>query len=583
MIKWIKKMSLLRVSAIILSLLLIVMMGVMAFLMYFGQKSAAYHEFLEVGDALRSQGQASTGLIAPIAAAIDAGEEVPEYEAGIMKMILNGMTDDENMANAYYLSVNSSVSGDGKTYLTNIQISDSLSNAGSRAGAPFEAPPALLEGYMRAVDGASLLTDVYEDEYGRWITFLGSIHDDQGQPIAVLGIDFDYDIVEHQLLTLLLRSLGIGMGAALISIGIVILLLRLAIRPLQVLRDKAKEAAAGDLTVFVPVTSGNEIGQAAESFNEMIDSLRKLTINIQQSAREVGASSINLKETANQTDQATGEINESIQNVAVGTETQLVSSQECQTAMTEMAIGIQRIAESTSVVSELAVDTSKLAVEGGIIIDRTAAQIERLEQQIVIAADSMRELNEYSDRIGDILAHIDEVAGQTNLLALNASIEASRAGEHGRGFAVVAAEIRKLAERSKESSEEISNILHAIGTRSNSLSKSLADSAAEARESTSLASSSGDSFRSIQDAIGQVSSQVQEVSAASEQMSASSEEIAATLEELARIAQSSAGHSQQVAAASEEQLASVQEFTQAAEQLRTLAGDLNDAVSRFRV
>jgi methyl-accepting chemotaxis protein len=234
-------------------------------------------------------------------------------------------------------------------------------------------------------------------------------------------------------------------------------------------------------------------------------------------------------------------------------------------------------------VSDLAVDTALLAAEGGVIINQTVEQIERLEGHVAHAAESMRELNSHSSRIGEILAHIGEVAGQTNLLALNASIEAARAGEHGKGFAVVALEIRKLAERSKASSEEIAEILHAIGDRTQTLSATLDVSASEARESTSLANSSGESFKSILDAVGQVSSQVQEVSAASEQMSASSQQIAASLEELARIAQTSAGHSQQVAAASEEQLASVEEVAGAAEQLRTLASDLGVAVSRFTV
>lgn len=561
---------------------MVVMMGIMSFVMYFGQKDAAYHEFEQIGDALRAQGQANTVLLEPLAEAVDAGTSLPENEAAVIKRLLNGMTDEEDMKNAYYLSSVSSVK-DGQTYMTNIQVSDALSEAGSQIGEHFEASDALAQGYEKALGGTFGLTDVYEDDHGRWVTYMAAIYNDDNKPIAVLGIDFDYDVLEVHMLELLIQSLAVGAIGAIISIAVVIVLLRIVIRPLKLLRDNAKLAAAGDLTVSVPVTNSNEIGQAAESFNEMIDSLRTLTINIQQSSREVGASSHNLKDTADSTAQATNEITESIQNVAVGTETQLVSSQECQTAMTEMAVGIQRIAESTGIVSDLSVDAAILAAEGGVIIDQTVDQIEQLESRVAHAAEAMRELNNNSSRIGEILAHIGEVAGQTNLLALNASIEAARAGEHGKGFAVVALEIRKLAERSKDSSEEIADILHAIGDRTQSLSATLDASATDARASTSLAVSSGESFKSILGAVNQVSSQVQEVSAASEQMSASSQQIAASLEELARIAQTSAGHSQQVAAASEEQLASVEEVAGAAEQLRTLAGDLEVAVSRFKV
>ncbi|MDF2835849.1 MAG: methyl-accepting chemotaxis sensory transducer [Paenibacillus sp.] len=582
MFKWLRQKSLLWTSSIVLSVLFILIIAIMTALMFLGQKNAAYNEFERLGSTLRAQAQANTSLIEPLAAAVHAGQAAPDNEAGILKQLLDGMTDDDMLSNAYYLSASSSVQ-DGALQLTNLQVSESLSAAGSTAGQVFPAPAALAESFEFAIQGKPRLSDVYKDEYGEWISYLAPVLGANGEPVAVLGLDFDYDKVEANMSTLLLQSTAVGLIAALIAIGIVVPLLRVAIRPLVLLRDNAKLAAAGDLTVSVPVTNGNEIGQAASSFNEMIASLRDLTISIKQSSREVGEASGSLKETAGQTALATNEITESIQNVAVGTETQLISSQECQTAMTEMAIGIQRIAESTGVVSDLAIDTSLLAAEGGIIIDQTVEQIERLERQVTHASESMRELNSHSSRIGEILAHIGEVAGQTNLLALNASIEAARAGEHGKGFAVVALEIRKLAERSKESSEEIAEILHAIGDRTQSLSAVLESSATEARASTNLAGSSGESFKSILDAVGQVSTQVQEVSAASEQMSASSQQIAASLEELARIAQTSAGHSQQVAAASEEQLASVEEVAGAAEQLRTLAGDLDVAVSRFRV
>jgi methyl-accepting chemotaxis protein len=579
--KWLKQKSLLATSSIVLSFLFLIIIAIMTTVMYLAQKEAAYHEFEQLGRTLRAQTQANLSVIEPMANAVNSGQPIPDNEGSITKSLLNGMTDDDTITNAYYFSAKTtSLNGAHQLYF--LQISDSFGGPETLT-APYDAGSIIFNHFDEALSGKHGLSAPFEDGFGTWITYLAPILNVKGEPIAVFGIDFDYDKVEARMSTMLLRAVALGLIAAALAIGIMIPLLRMAIRPLQNLRDNAKLAAGGDLTASVPVTNGNEIGQAAESFNEMISSLRRLTINIQHSAREVGESSLNLKETATQTAQATNEITESIQNVAIGTETQLISSQECQTAMTEMAVGIQRIAESSGVVSELAIDTAKLAAEGGIIIDRTTGQIERLEQHIIFAAESMRELNEYSNRIGDILSHISEVAGQTNLLALNASIEAARAGEHGNGFAVVATEIRKLAERSRESSEEIAEILQAISTRSGTLSKSLETSASEARECTSLAGGSGDSFRSILVAVEEVSSQVQEVSAASEQMSASSEQIAATLEELARIAQTSAGHSQQVAAASEEQLASVEEVAGAAEQLRTLASELNTAVSRFRV
>ncbi|RIE01064.1 methyl-accepting chemotaxis protein [Cohnella faecalis] len=550
--------------------------------LYIAQKNAAFHEFEQIGDKLRTQAQANVSLILPMAQAFDANQEPPADEMEILKKLLDGMTDPDLLTNSYYLSANK-IDKDGTAYLKTLQVSQSLTDKQFVAGKEFPASDVLLKAFDESAKGHSELTASYQDELGSWITYIAPVQDEDGDPVAYFAIDFDYDKVEKQMSTLLLRAVLFGIIVALIAIGLVIFLIRMAVRPLRLLAANAKEAAKGNLTVSVPVTNGNEIGQASASFNEMIGSLRELAINIKQTSAEVSVSSRSLKETASQTAQATNEITEAIQNVATGTETQLGSSQECQRAMSEMAGGIQRIAESASVVSDLAVNTADLAAEGDTVITRTVKQMQTIESHVFTASDSMRELNDSSDKIEDILSHISEVANQTNLLALNASIEAARAGEHGKGFAVVAHEIRKLAERSKESSEEIVAILHSIGIRSKQVAASLAVTAEETRIGSELAVTSGESFRSILLSVKQVSEQVQEVSASSQQMSASSEQIAASLEELERIAQTSSAHSQQVAAASEEQLASVEEIASASEQLRSMAGDLNEAVSRFAV
>src|SRR5690606_12203680 len=200
------------------------------------------------------------------------------------------------------------------------------------------------------------------------------------------------------------------------------------------------------------------IGQVAQSFNEMVASLRELTYRVEHTAKEVSEASFTMKETASQAESVTQDISTSIQSSAAGAESQLASAQECQRAMTEMTIGIQKIADSSSTVSELATDTSQLAAGGEAVINQTVQQMNKIEQQVTGASHIMQELNESNIYINDIIVQITEIADQTNLLALNASIEAARAGESGKGFAVVAQEIRKLAERSKESSHEIATM-----------------------------------------------------------------------------------------------------------------------------
>lgn len=582
MFKWLGRKSLVFSSSVILSLLLIVLVMTMNTLSYYDQEKMVYREFEHVGDKLRDQAQANADLYLALSSAMNNNKELPASELDILRKLMNAMIDDNFVANAYAFS-SELINREGKTYVRYLQISENLLESGLSPGQGYEPGEDFGHAFEQAKLGVSGLTPTFEDEFGKWVSYIAPIKGADGKVEAVFGIDFDYGKVESRMNIVLLKSIVVSWVFSIIAVLIVIWLVRLAVRPLRALAASAKEAAKGDLTVTVPVTNTNEIGQAGASFNEMIASLRNLTVQIDRTSREVADSSQNLKETAGQTEAATNEIAEAIQNVAAGSETQLASSQECQRAMTEMAIGIQRIAESSSVVSELATGTAQLASEGEEVISRTVEQMSTIEKHVINAADSMRELNESSDRIGDILSHISDVANQTNLLALNASIEAARAGEHGKGFAVVAHEIRKLAERSKESSDEIERILHAISSRSHEVAASLTKSASEARTGTALASASGESFRSILQSVKEVSDQVQEVSAASEQMSAGSEEIAASLVELERMAHTSASHSQEVAAASEEQLASVEEVASASDQLRTLAKELREAVSHLKV
>ncbi|MNZ98916.1 Methyl-accepting chemotaxis protein McpB [compost metagenome] len=250
--------------------------------------------------------------------------------------------------------------------------------------------------------------------------------------------------------------------------------------------------------------------------------------------------------------------------------------------MNEMTIGIQRIAESASTAAELSSQTNQLATEGEAVISQTLLQMQAVASHVTTTFSTLHELKEENDKISEMLALIGDVANQTNLLALNASIEAARAGEHGKGFAVVAHEIRKLAERSKESSEQIAELLHSIGAHTDDAVTAMESSMEAAQAGTSVTNQAGEAFRSIVTSIRDVSSQVQEVSAATEQMSAGSEQIAASLDSLEGITSTTAGNSQRVAASSEEQLASMQEVASSSEQLRNLAASLNEAVGHFK-
>jgi methyl-accepting chemotaxis protein len=192
-------------------------------------------------------------------------------------------------------------------------------------------------------------------------------------------------------------------------------------------------------------------------------------------------------------------------------------------------------------------------------------------------------LGNHSQKIGKILEVISQISDQTNLLALNAAIEAARAGEHGRGFAVVADEVRKLAEESKHSADQIADLIATIQNDTARAVNIMEKGNTEVQNGLQVVDTAGQSFQQILQSIQGVTSQIQEVAATSQEISASSEEITASVEEVASIASEAAASTNQVATSAETQLASIQEITQSINELSKLALDLQDTVNQFKM
>jgi methyl-accepting chemotaxis protein len=379
-------------------------------------------------------------------------------------------------------------------------------------------------------------------------------------------------------------ALGAGIGATVLSLAIGFLIAFAISRPIRRITVAAREIAAGNLQhKELDVRTKDEIQELSEAFLDMMGQLRGIIGKVDEGAAQLVASAKMMSANAEMTSAATQHITDAAQEVAAGSDQQVRGAEDSARAMEEMSQGITRIAESSAAVHEVTVHARQQADEGNAAAQHAVRQMNTVYQSANLAAERVKRLGERSEQIGEIIGVMSGIASQTSLLALNASIEAARAGEQGRGFVVVASEVKKLAIQSEEAARQITELIRQVQLETAAAVKGMQEGMVQSREGLAVVESAGEAFGSIRSAIIGVVTQIEEVSATAQEMSAGTQEVAASVEETSRIARQSSRQIQEVAATTEEQLASMQEITASAGSLNSMAEELQQAVSRFKL
>lgn len=354
--------------------------------------------------------------------------------------------------------------------------------------------------------------------------------------------------------------------------------------PLLRLMENMKEVAAGNLRVEPLVMKNrDEIRDLTNSFNEMTSSLQTVILQVATTSEQVAASAKQLTASAEQTSQATEQIAITVQEVASGTDRQVDSVETGSKSIDNMSQGIRQIASNAQQASIKAVEVAQVAGEGNQSIQAAVQQMNAIHDSIRELSGVVEGLGNHSQAIGQIIEVITGIAEQTNLLALNAAIEAARAGEHGHGFAVVANEVRKLAEQSSQSAQQIGQLIHTIQTDTKLAVKSMETGTREVQAGILVVHRAGETFSHIQMSIGSVSDQIQDVSAAAQEVSAHSEQVVETIRLVCDVSEMTAEGTQNVSAATEEQLAAMEEISSSATALSKMAEELQDLIGKFKV
>src|SRR5208282_2222431 len=284
-----------------------------------------------------------------------------------------------------------------------------------------------------------------------------------------------------------------------------------------------------------------------------------------------------------------------VQNVVKNTQVQASSVAETSASIDQMVTSIQRVADTAKLLVEISHRSREEAQTGMVTMDKATAGLNRINATITSSGEIIGALGRRADDIGKIIEVIDDLAEQTNLLALNAAIEAARAGEHGLGFAVVAEEVRKLAEKSTQSTKEISELIQGIQKEAREAVDNMEKSTAMVQEGLVLNKDLSLALDKISDVVSEVYKFSQEIGAATTEQSSGSSQIAKATNRLTEITQEinssveeQASGAQAVVRSMERMRELVQQSTSsstelaaAAEQMSKLSRNLLDSMDRF--
>jgi len=322
-----------------------------------------------------------------------------------------------------------------------------------------------------------------------------------------------------------------------------------------------------DLNSRFNAVEKDEVGDLQRAFDRFLGSIRETLVSVGTTATKVAS--------------ATAEISSSTEEMAAGSQEQSTQTAEIAAAVEQMSRTLEDGSRNIETAAASAKKAGVEAQQGGRVVNDTIAGMKRIADVVTQSAEQVRVLGASSDKIGEIIGVIDEIADQTNLLALNAAIEAARAGDQGRGFAVVADEVRKLAERTTKATKEIADMIRKIQADTTQAVTSMQRGTEEVGSGITLAEQAGAMLASIVGNADAVSEMMQQIATASREQTVTANQVSKNIESISAVTRESVTGIHQISRTAGELNRSTEELQQTLQQFQVAGGAaaLSDGIS----